>query len=213
MTYTSKILKRFIIRSRLFLIIIFISLSFYSFKQDSVIIDSNISFDEAVSGIDFPGSVRKDLILADVLYYSFDGKMHKGQIVIHKSLEKDISEIFDYIRETRFPVGKVIPISRYNWNDSASMRDNNTSAFNYRKVKGTKVLSRHSTGRALDLNPWLNPYVKGKWISPPGSVYDPKIPGTLFKDSQLVKYFLKKGWIWGGNWRYSKDYQHFEKPK
>jgi peptidoglycan LD-endopeptidase CwlK len=180
-------------------------------QDDYVVIDSNISFEKAVEGISFPASILKTLVLIDVLYYSFDGKLHKGQLLIHSSLEKDIQEIFRFIKESKFPVAKVIPVSEYGWNDSLSMADNNTSAFHYRHVKGTRVLSSHSTGRAIDINPLLNPQIKNGKAYPSNSEYDPSVPGTITRNSELVELFLKKGWHWGGSWRSTKDYQHFEK--
>jgi hypothetical protein len=114
--------------------------------------------------------------------------------------------------QTKFPVNKVVPVSVYNWSDSLSMSDNNTSAFNYRKVKGTHKYSSHSTGKAIDLNPQLNPQEKGGKINPAGTTYNPDRPGTLTRNSHIVKFFIQKGWKWGGNWKSSKDYQHFEKP-
>jgi hypothetical protein len=35
----------------------------------------------------------------------------------------------------------------------------------------------------------------------------------LLKDSKAVKIFKELGWRWGGDWRYIKDYQHFDKNK
>lgn len=176
--------------------------------QEETIIDSDLSFDKSVSGIDFPSEIRKNLVLIEVYYYSFDKKFHKGQLLIHKSVEKDIKEIFEFIRDSKFPVNKVVPVSEYDWSDKSSVLDNNTSAFNYRNVMGTKKLSSHSTGKAIDINPLLNPHIKKGTAARP---YDPRKPGTIIKNSELVKIFIKKGWQWGGNWRSSKDYQHFEK--
>lgn len=91
------------------------------------------------------------------------------------------------------------------------MQDNNTSAFNYRKIEGTKTLSKHSTGKAIDINPFLNPQIKRGKTIPKGAVYNEKTAGTILKESWLVREFTKRGWQWGGNWKSSKDYQHFEK--
>jgi hypothetical protein len=148
-----------------------------------------------------------------VEYYSFDEKLHRGQIVINKKVSKDIIEIFSLIKESHFPISKVIPAVKYNWDDEASMNDNNTVAFNYRKVKGSNVQSSHSYGMAIDINPLQNPHIKGKTIQPSSGKYDTKAKGTLLRDSKIVNEFIKRGWQWGGNWRSSKDYQHFEKKK
>ncbi len=181
--------------------------------QDSnkIIIDSDFSLKEALSGISIPPGIKKLLTLVNVYYYSFDGRLHKGQIVINKYLAKDIQEIFNLIKKRKFPVNKVVPVFKYNWNDMASMKDNNTSAFNYRIVKGTNKLSEHATGRAIDINPQQNPQIKNGVINPKGSVYKINIPGTISDTSFIVKFFTEKGWNWGGNWKHFKDYQHFEK--
>ena len=105
----------------------------------------------------------------------------------------------------------MIPISEYNWSDEMSMRDNNTSAFNYRYVSGTKILSMHAQGLAIDINPLQNPYVKNGNCSPDGSSYDTSKRGTFRPNSEIVEAFKDKGWEWGGDWKDRKDYQHFEK--
>lgn len=78
-------------------------------------------------------------------------------------------------------------------------------------IKGTKIKSYHSYGLAIDINPLQNPQIKRGKVFPDNAFYNPTKPGTITKDSKIVKEFLKRGWSWGGNWRSSKDYQHFEK--
>jgi peptidoglycan LD-endopeptidase CwlK len=181
--------------------------------HDDVIIDCSYSFTEAVSNLDFPKDIKNNLRIITVRYYSFDDKLHQGQIVIHKDLAEDIKSIFKLIEEKRFKVAKVIPIVFYNWSDEKSMLANNTSAFNYRFVAGTKRLSNHATGRAIDINPFLNPQVFKDKVYPNTASYNPKVEGTITVNSFLVKEFKKMGWSWGGDWKSSKDYQHFEKMK
>jgi len=179
-------------------------------KQE-IILDCNYTFEEAIKGIEIPNSISKQLTLISVEYYSFDDRLHKGQLVVNKKAAKDIEEIFDFIKESKFPIAKVIPAVKFNWDDDASMNDNNTVAFNYRKVKGSKVLSAHSYGMAIDINPLQNPHIKGKVIQPDKGIYNVNASGTIIRDSKLVKEFVKRGWHWGGRWKSSKDYQHFEK--
>ncbi|HQF42547.1 MAG TPA: M15 family metallopeptidase [Ignavibacteriaceae bacterium] len=180
-------------------------------NEEEVILDCNYSFEEAISGKEIPKEITRNLVLLNVEYYSFDDKLHRGQIVLHKRAEKDIKEIFEIIKEIKFPISKVIPVVKYHWSDEASMNDNNTSAFNYRKVKGQKVLSFHSYGLAIDINPIQNPHIKRNLIQPSNAKYDIKAAGTILKNSRIVQEFKKRGWQWGGTWRSSKDYQHFEK--
>jgi len=151
-------------------------------------------------------------------YFSFDGKFHRGQLVIDKDLVKDIKKIFKFARREKFPIFSVIPVSdprfRKNgrWDDDLSMIANNTSAFNYRVKTGGGDLSNHAYGRAIDINTVQNPYVKGKLILPPNGSYVPNTAGTLTAEHPIVKMFIRLGWDWGGNWTRLQDYQHFEKP-
>lgn len=180
-------------------------------ESDTIIIDSDITFEEAVSGITIPENIKNNLVLIDVCYYSFDDKLHRGQLLVHKSAADDLKEIFEIIKEIKFPVQKVIPIVKYGWNDEISMRMNNTSAFNYRKLRDAKIISYHAKGLAIDINPMQNPHIKRGKAIPGDSTYDKSKPGTITESSIIVKEFRKRGWIWGGFWRSSKDYQHFEK--
>lgn len=198
-----------------FLTVTFLVLNYdnaQSQKSDSdSIIDSNVDFDEAIAGLSIPQTTLENLRIVDVYYYGFDEKLHKGQLVVHKDVVLDIIEIFEFIRESRFPVEKVIPISKYDWSDEKSMKDNNTSAFNYRFISGSRVISNHAAGLAIDINPRQNPYIKNGSSLPSDCIYDTTKAGTISSSSQLVKEFKQRGWSWGGDWKSLKDYQHFEK--
>lgn len=193
------------------IIIFFLFINILLSQSDEIIIESKLTFEEAISGIEIPKQIINQLELIDVQYYSFDGKLHQGQILINKKVKNDVIEIFNIIKALKFPVEKVIPISMYNWDDEKSMNDNNTSAFNLRNIRGTKTKSYHYYGLAIDINPLQNPQIKRGVIFPTKAEYNPNSAGTLTKDSKIVKEFLKRGWSWGGNWRSQKDYQHFEK--
>ncbi|MBN2402150.1 MAG: M15 family metallopeptidase [Spirochaetes bacterium] len=178
-----------------------------------IILDSSLTYEEAVLknlNPKCPASIAKMQALITVKYYSFDNKIHQGQIVADKRLEKDIKIIFKLMLDIKFPVASVIPVSdpKFSWDDDKSMAANNTSGFNYRAVKGQKNLSRHAYGFAVDINPKLNPFIRSSNISPPGASYNASMPGTLHP---VVKKFKALGWTWGGDWESLKDYQHFEK--
>ncbi len=204
-----------ITRTLILLTVVFLVFNFdnaQSQKSESEsVIDSDLNFEEAVAGISVPDGTIENLRIVDIYYYGFDDKLHKGQLVVHKDVVLDIIEIFEFIRESHFPVEKVIPISQYNWSDEKSMKDNNTSAFNYRFISGTRVISNHASGLAIDINPRLNPYIKNGSSLPVNCIYDTTKTGTISASSQLVKEFKQRGWQWGGDWKSLKDYQHFEK--
>ncbi len=182
-------------------------------SEQHVITDCNYTFEQALKGKKIPPDIKAQLALVKVEYYSFDGKLHSGQLVINKKLKRDIISIFKEIKGIKFPVAKVIPVAAYRWSDSASMSDNNSSAFNYRFIKGTRRLSNHAEGRAIDINPLFNPQIKKDEVLPPTGSYSPHRNGTITKSSKIVQFFKEKGWTWGGDWKNSKDYQHFEKPE
>ncbi len=183
------------------------------FFAEEAIVDSAMSFSEAIEGTTAPDEIILSLSLVDVFYYSFDGRKHQGQMLISKELEHDAYDIFNVIEKIFFPVDKVIPITAYQWNDYRSMADNNTSSFNFRVIEGTTKLSMHSLGKALDINPVQNPVIYPNGVvAPEGAKYQPDERGTFSADHPIVREFLKRGWHWGGNFNQPKDYHHFEKP-
>ena len=145
----------------------------------------------------------------DVSYYSFDHKIHHGQLLIEEDLADEVKAIFKEIEDSRFPIAKVVPVSRYGWNDVESMAADNSSGFNYRTVPESRRLSEHAYGRAIDINPAENPFMDPH--KEDHAKYDPSVPGTLTRESAPTKIFLQHGWEWGGSWKHRKDYQHFEK--
>ncbi|MGA9112022.1 MAG: M15 family metallopeptidase [Smithella sp.] len=183
------------------------------FFNEEIIVDSSMSFSDAIEGTNAPDEIIDGLSLVDVLYYSFDGRKHQGQIIVNREREDDVYEIFDFIEKILFPIGKVVPIIAYQWDDYNSMADNNSSSFNFRVIEGTTKLSMHSLGKAVDINPVQNPviYPNGV-IAPEGAKYRPKERGTFTEDNAIVQEFLRRGWHWGGNFDQPKDYHHFEKP-
>jgi peptidoglycan L-alanyl-D-glutamate endopeptidase CwlK len=174
------------------------------------IIDSNITLEIALIGKDIPQEIKDNLAIVNASYLSFDGLFHVGQLVVHKGVAQEVEEIFNQLAEMRFPIGHVIPVGKYDWDDDISMAENNSSAFNYRFIQGTERLSNHSFGLAIDINPVQNPYVRSDGSTiPEGSTYDLTQPGTI--TPEIAKVFQSFGWKWGGDWN-PKDWQHFEKP-
>ena len=183
--------------------------------SDQTIVDSSFTLEKALGlrqQIEPPKEVLDRLGIVDVTYYSFDGNLHKGQVVLDRELLSDVKGAFDLISQIKFPIFSVIPaMDRSLMDDDEKAKTvNNSCGFNYRKVAGTDKLSNHSFGRAIDINPQINPYIKGEHSY--GLDYDPTRLGTLTEDSVIVQYFKNRGWEWGGDWTDRKDYMHFEKP-
>lgn len=158
----------------------------------------------------------EDLANVEVLYWGFDDKIHKGEIIVHKEIAREVVEIFKDLYTAKFFIEKIRLIDEYGADDNLSMADNNTSGFCFREVPGKQgKLSKHSYGLAIDINPVQNPYIVGENISPPeGKNYTNREnvrKGMIVKDDACYKAFKDRGWTWGGDWKFSKDYQHFQK--
>ncbi len=159
----------------------------------------------------------EDLRQLTVKYLGFNEKRATGILIVHKDVAQEVSAIFHDLFRHRFMIERMRPIEEYKGDDNASMAANNTSAFNCRDVTGVPgKFSNHSWGRAIDINPLTNPYVKGDKIYPPdGRRYldrSRSFPGSIMSGSYVVQRFSDVGWTWGGSWSDRKDYQHFEKP-
>ncbi|GAT13304.1 M15 family metallopeptidase [Mycolicibacterium thermoresistibile] len=151
-------------------------------------------------------------------HLGFDGRTARGELIVHADLVDEVIAIFGALHRAGFPIEKMRTVDHYpTADDELSMRDNNTSAFNCRGIPGSDRWSWHAYGRAIDINPLLNPYV------PAGGAYEPQNAGPyldrtridpgLIKDGDpAVRVFGEHGWQWGGYWRSPVDYQHFERP-
>lgn len=159
---------------------------------------------------------RSTLRYVRVLHYNAEGKELRGEIVCHKDIADDLAEIFRELHKARYPIERIHLIDRYGADDTRSMMANNTSAFNYRKVAGTNVLSNHSYGKAIDINPFYNPFVKRNGKVEPAAARryanrNARFKYKITRGDLCYRLFKQHGFTWGGDWRSSKDYQHFEK--
>ena len=84
----------------------------------------------------------------------------------------------------------------------------------------TDHLSRHAYGLAIDVNPLYNPYVVynkdgiGKVSPATAADYADRsldFPHKIDEDDLCCKLFIQHGFFWGGNWKNTRDYQHFQK--
>ncbi len=154
-----------------------------------------------------------DLRYLLVDYWGFDGREHRGELVVHADWADEIASVFEDLFQARYPFEQVVLIDDYDGDDRRSMAANNTSVFNCRVVSGTTTWSEHAYGRAIDINPVQNPYVRGSTIQPPaGADYFDRsleLPGMIQSGDSVTAAFAAIGWEWGGDWINSKDYQHF----
>ena len=158
-----------------------------------------------------------DLSYLTLSYIDYDGKTNIGNMVVASEIADEVIQIFKELYNIKFPIEKMRLPCEYEGVDEYSMRDNNTSAFNDRPIEGTGGLSYHQLGRAIDINPLVNPYIRfsdGEVLPTTAHKYLDRTlneKGMLLAGSECVKIFKKYGWTWGGDWTSVKDYQHFEK--
>ena len=168
-----------------------------------------------------------DLRYLSIPHYTFSGSTTTGHMVVHKDLAQDVINIFAKLYSIQYPIERMEPIARspYNNDDYTSIEYNNTSAFNYRESTNGTGKSQHAYGRAIDINPKINPYVKSngtgahenareywsrdtsKWTNETAK------KAYIGNKTQIYNIFKEYGWEWGGDWTDYRDYQHFQKKK
>lgn len=161
-----------------------------------------------------------DLRYVKVLHCNAEGKPQLGELLCHKNIATDLVDIFKNLYKAHYRIERMILIDAYGADDERSMSANNTTCFNFRYVAGTQRLSNHSKGCAIDINPLYNPYVKRSkngvlHVSPasarPYADRSKKFAYKIDTTDLCYREFIRHGFVWGGAWKRSKDYQHFEK--
>ena len=101
-------------------------------------------------------------------YWGYDGAEHRGELVIHTDHADAMLGVFRTLYDQRFPIERMELVDAFGGDDFASTRANNTAAFNCRSVVGRPgSWSEHAFGRAIDVNPLVNPYVLEPRINDP----------------------------------------------
>ena len=163
----------------------------------------------------------KNLRYLRIKHLNFQGNAVMGELIVHKDVAGQVVRIFDELYDIGYPIHKMKLVSDYKGSDWQSIEADNTSAFNCRKATGSKNWSKHSYGKAIDLNSIENPYIsrKGHISHKASQKYRKRVhknnssadKAVLLKHDQATKIFKKYGWEWGGDWLGVKDYQHFSK--
>lgn len=160
-------------------------------------------------------------------YVGFEGQTHDdGMLMVMTATAEHVAAIFKALYALRFPIARARLLDEYGGDDAASMRDNNTSAFNDRPVTGGGPPSLHAYGLAIDLNPVQNPYIafddngRAVFEPPEGRHYAnrrnprPGKPVRRGMAEQVAPIFAAHGFlVWGGDWDAPIDYQHFQLPR
>lgn len=162
---------------------------------------------------------RAQLRHVRALHWDYDGQIHIGEMVCNKRIAERLVRILRTLYAHRYPIQRMLLPDIYDADDERQMRDNNSSCFCCRVVSGSKKLSKHAQGLAVDINPLYNPYYKkradGTQSVKPATAApycDRKdtFPYKIDHEDLCFRLFVAAGFKWGGDWKSCKDFQHFE---
>ncbi|MCH1865408.1 M15 family metallopeptidase [Nocardioides sp. CFH 31398] len=154
-----------------------------------------------------------DLAWVRVTFRGFDGERHTGELLLASEWARPMVRVFRALWDADFPLEE-LRITRPAELDAPPTGDgNNSGAFVCRPVTGGTSYSEHAYGRAIDLNPFQNPYERDDLVVPElASAWldrDRDLPGMIRPGDAVVRAFARIGWQWGGDYTSLKDYQHF----
>ena len=158
-------------------------------------------------------------------FINFKGETKKGALIVLDIIAPQVEQIFATLYQEKFPLYSALPMERFKGDDDASMAANNSSAFIARAITGGTNWSKHAYGVAIDINPVQNPFLEfgddGKITVKPSDSTLKYVNRSRFRArskirrsgmaEEVVDIFAYHGFlIWGGDWNYPIDTQHFE---
>jgi len=148
-----------------------------------------------------------------VTFVGFDGRDHTGELLLHRDAAEDVARAFEALHAARFPLEELRVIAAHELDLPPTGDGNVSSAFVCRPSVGSTSWSQHAFGRAVDINPFHNPYVRGDLVLPElaGAYVDRDLlrPGMVLPDGPVTAAFAAIGWGWGGTWTSAADWMHF----
>jgi len=157
---------------------------------------------------------RNDLRRVEIDYNTFDGDVRRGVLVVNRDIADSVARIFSRLFEIGFPIRRMRPAERYGGDANASLAVGNTSAYNCRRldqINAPPLESPHANGRAIDVNPRLNPWVDLRcdcWFPSPRHRKRTPAPGKVIRGNEAWEAFIDEGWIWQNI--DVPDYMHFD---
>jgi hypothetical protein len=150
----------------------------------------------------------------DIGYVDFDGQAQRGHLIVHRDTAQSFVRIFTALFDAQFPIASMQGVEAFGGDAEASLRANNTSAYNCRRldqINAPPMDSPHANGRAVDINPVQNPWTDLRcdcWV--PGKRHSARTPGPgkILPGDAVVRLFESEGWIWQNI--KVPDYMHFD---
>lgn len=103
---------------------------------------------------------RSDLRYLLCLHRDIEGRAIVGEMVVNKKISSTVLNILHKLYLANYPIERMRLVDYWNADDEMSMRDNNSSSFNFRFISHTTKVSKHGKGVAIDINTLYNPYHK-----------------------------------------------------
>jgi hypothetical protein len=159
---------------------------------------------------------RADLRYLQTNYWGFDGYRHRGELVVRASSVGRFTTAMQRLYAARIRIRSMYLVDRFGYskrsggaNDFASMRHDNTSAFNCRWVTGWRgVRSPHAYGRSIDIDPFENPFHSHAGWLPDAWWTRHSAPYAWRSSKHRVVRIMRSA---GFRWSYPRsDPQHFD---
>jgi hypothetical protein len=161
---------------------------------------------------------RNDLRVVRTSYWSFDGYVRRGEIVVAARHAASTARVFGDLFRIKAPIRSMYRVDRFGYsrrvmgaNDYASMAADNTSGFNCRDVVGRPgTRSPHAYGGSIDINPWENPFLSSHGYTPNGTWQNRTRPAAVtFRSTgdPVVTVLRRHGFRWLGY----ADLHHFQR--
>ncbi|MDX3695655.1 M15 family metallopeptidase [Streptomyces europaeiscabiei] len=157
-----------------------------------------------------PDQVRR----VEINHYGFDGDVERGVLVVNADTADSFVRIFTKLFDEECPIRKMRPLEEYDGDNTPSLADDNTAAFNCRRANqiNTPTLeSPHANSRAVDIDPLENPWQDLRCTCwKPSAEYSARTEGKgkILEGRMVWQTFIDEGWIWQNI--DVPDYMHFD---
>ena len=161
-----------------------------------------------------PIQQRTELRSIRINFVDFEDRVRRGQLVVNADVANSVVRIFTKLFDARFPIRRMRPVEAFDGDTNASLRADNTSAFNCRRadqINAPFKESPHANGRAVDINPRENPWMDLRcdcWFPTARFQARQPGPGVILRKGVVWRAFVAEGWIWQDI--DVPDYMHFD---
>lgn len=154
------------------------------------------------------------LALVEASHLTMEGGSATGELVVAQAIAGRVVTLLARLHAIGFPIASMRLVDDHDADDDRSMAAGNSSAFNFRTIAGTDLLSQHAFGLAIDLNPMQNPMIwpgGGRYVPAAAAPYVDRRtlrPGMIVRPGPVTAILDEQGWEWGGDWRHVADLHH-----